>query len=132
MTGGQIYLHATSDPPMVGIQDQRNLVKVTRMLLQDLVVLGGPIQIPITEGPATALVHLINTLDQGLGRKVFARDMTLVILGTICPQIARIKIIRARRRLRPKQPPRQLRRPMTSETAGHVEVGISPDPRLSK
>ena len=67
------------------------------MLLQDLVVLGGLIQISATDrsvtARATALVHLINPLDQDLGREMITRDMTLVTPVMIHHQIAHIKII---------------------------------------
>ena len=47
------YLHAISDPPMVGIHDQRTLVNKTRTPLQDPVVLGGLIKISATDGSVT-------------------------------------------------------------------------------
>jgi hypothetical protein len=65
-----IYLCAISDPPMVGIHDQRTLVNKTRTPLQDLVVLGGLIRISATDGSVTvraaAPVRMINTLDHRL------------------------------------------------------------------
>jgi hypothetical protein len=65
-----IYLCTISDPPMVGIHNQRTLVNKTRMPLQDLVVLGGLIRISATDGSvivrAAAPVRMINTLDHHL------------------------------------------------------------------
>jgi hypothetical protein len=65
-----IYLRAISDPPMVGIHDQRTLVNKTRMPLQDPVVLGGLIKISTTDGSVTVRaatpICMINTLDHRL------------------------------------------------------------------
>jgi hypothetical protein len=65
-----IYLCVISDPPMVGIHDQRTLVNKTRTPLQDLVVLGGLIRISATDGSVTARaatpIRMINTLDHCL------------------------------------------------------------------
>jgi hypothetical protein len=65
-----IYLRVISDPPMVGIHDQRTLVDKTRMPLQDPVILGGLIKISATDGSVTtraaAPVRRINTLDHRL------------------------------------------------------------------
>jgi hypothetical protein len=65
-----IYLRAISDPPMVGIHDQRALVNKTGMPLQDLVVLGGLIRISATDRSVTvraaAPVRMINALDHHL------------------------------------------------------------------
>jgi hypothetical protein len=65
-----IYLRMISDPPMVGIHNQRVLVNKTETPLQDLVVLGGLIRISATDGSVTARaaapICMINTLDHHL------------------------------------------------------------------
>jgi len=92
------------------------------MLLQDLVVLGGPIWISVTDGTliagVTAPVHLVD-LDQYLEREMVAREMALATLVMTRHQIARIRIIRAQLLRRPRQPPRRPRRIMTDETVDH-------------
>jgi len=119
---GLIYLRAINDLPMAGTQDQKILVNVTRMLLQDLVVLGGPIWISVTDGTliagVTAPVHLVD-LDQYLEREMVAREMALATLVMTHHQIARIRIIRAQLLWRPRQPPHRPRRIMTDETVDH-------------
>jgi len=122
MVDGLIYLRAINDLPMAGTQDQKILVNVTRMLLQDLVVLGGPTWISVTDGTliagVTAPVHLVD-LDQYLEREMVAREMALATLAMTHHQIARIRIIRAQLLQRPRHPPRQPRRIMTDETVDH-------------
>jgi len=88
-----------SDPLMEGIQDQKILVNKTRTPLQDLVVLGGLIMIPATDGSVTVrvitLVYAIGALDHCLGKEEIAREMSLVTLMTKVRQIACTKAVRA-------------------------------------
>jgi len=118
--GGRSNIPACDKRPAYGgYPDQKILVNVTRMLLQDLVVLGGPTWISVTDGTliagVTAPVHLVD-LDQYLEREMVAREMALATLVMTRHQIARIRIICAQLLWRPRQPPCRPRRIMTDET----------------
>jgi hypothetical protein len=131
-----IYLHTISDPPMVGIHDQRTLVNKTRTPLQGPVVLGGLIEISATDGSVTARaaapVRMINTLDHHLEIKQVTREKTLVILMIVNHQIAHTRIVHALPQLRPKLLPRQARKAVTDKTVDHKEVGTDIDRRLNE
>jgi hypothetical protein len=124
----------TNDPSMAVTHNQKVLVNMTRMQLQDLVVLGGLIWISVTDRPmiaraTTPVPHRSSRpLSGGRGGHQ-GDDLSDPSDGSSSNSTYRTH---TRSTTTEKQLPCQLRRALTDETVDHREVGTDTNLGLSE